>query len=67
MLPQKAYCYVSFIEKENAKTAQEVLNGYRMAPSEHRKQEVVLYLLFVSAGMCQPIILTEMSCLMYLF
>lgn len=50
MLPQKSYCYVSFMNVEDAQHAHDALNGFKLPPVNHRQHDIVLYTLFVSAG-----------------
>lgn len=50
MLPQKSYCFVSYDSVEEASCAVQHLNGYHLECSEQRKNDVVLYTLFVSKG-----------------
>ncbi|KAL4230733.1 Alkylated DNA repair protein alkB 8 [Mactra antiquata] len=47
MIPQKSYCFVSYDSINMSEEACKRLNGSKLAPTESRKNEVILYTLFV--------------------
>ena len=50
MLPRKPYAFVCFLSEEEAESACKALNGHTLAASGDRKEEITLYISFVSQG-----------------
>ena len=51
MLPRKPYAFVCFLNEEEAELAYTALNGYKLKATEDRKEEITLYISYVSRGM----------------
>lgn len=50
MLPRKPYAFVCYLNEEDAKSAYTALNGHKLAPTEDRKEEITLYISYISKG-----------------
>ena len=50
MLPRKPYAFVCFLSEEDADSAYQSLNGYKLAATGDRREETTLYISFVSQG-----------------
>ena len=51
MLPRKPYAFVCFLSEDDAESAYKSLNGYKLVATGDRKEEITLYISFVSQGM----------------